>query len=400
VCNDQSPILNGKLVPSPPLAPTGPLPDGMPLPGPGPWQGEDEGEPAETTLRSRRIDAASLEGMPEREWQVRDLIPAKNVTLLYGDGGTGKSLLALQLGVAVVTSKPFFGHMVAQGRVEFITAEDSLDEMHRRIVDIGLASGTPLGALSGLHLTSLADADAMLAVAEDSRGGALAVTALYNDLESVIAESRPALVVLDTLADVFGGNENVRVQARQFIGMLRRLCLRYDCTVVVLAHPSLSGMEKGTSGSTGWGNSVRSRLYFSRIHDGSNGSEADEDARMLRVGKSNYGRVGLEIPMQWRAGAFVLKGGVGGDRLARHSKAEQVFLELLAKARSQNIDVHLKTGRGFAPDEFKSDASQRGVNKADLAAAMRRLLDAGKIENAPFGPPSRIRYRLQLAGGA
>jgi AAA domain len=63
------------------------------------WQ---PGKPAVSTeLRTRRIDATSLEGkpVPDREWLARDLIPAKNVTLLYGDGGTGKSLLALQLGV-------------------------------------------------------------------------------------------------------------------------------------------------------------------------------------------------------------------------------------------------------------------------------------------------------------
>ncbi len=189
--------------------------------------------------------------MPQREWLVTCLIPAKNVTLLYGDGGTGKSLLALQLAVAVMTGKHFFGHAVKQGPVEFITAEDSLDEMHRRLLTCRGPTGVPLGALSGLHLTSLAETDAMLAVAPDSRGGALTVTALYNELESVIAETRPALVALDTLADVFGGNEIIRAQARQFIGMLRRLCLSYDCTIVVLAHPSLAGMEKGTSGSTG-----------------------------------------------------------------------------------------------------------------------------------------------------
>jgi RecA-family ATPase len=368
---------------------------------PRPDAAAEEIEP-DTPLRDRRINAASLEGkpVPEREWLVRDLIPAKNVTLLYGDGGTGKSLLALQLGAAVVTGKPFFGHAVTQGRVEFITAEDSLDEMHRRLFDIARATGTPLGGLSGLHLTSLAETDAMLAVAPDSRGGALAFTALYNELESVIAETRPALVTLDTLADVFGGNEIIRAQARQFIGMLRRLCLLYDCTIVVLAHPSLAGMEKGTSGSTGWGNSVRSRLYFKRVCD-EKGQEADEDARVLSVGKSNYGRVGLEIPMQWRAGVFASTGGSGGDPMVSAAKAERVFLELLAQARANNINVHVTTGHGYAPDVFKTDAVKQGVSKRALEEAMRRLMnESKKIENVMYGAPSRGTSRLQIVGGA
>ena len=32
------------------------------------------------------------------------------------------------------------------------------------------------------------------------------------------------------------------------------------------------------------------------------------------------------------------------------------------------------------------------------ARGRQRLLDSGKIENAPFGPRSRIRHRLRLAG--
>lgn len=351
-----------------------------------------------TALRSRRVSAATLEGkpVPERGWSVHDLIPARNVTLLYGDGGTGKSLLELQMAACMTIGRPFFGHLVKQGRVEFITAEDSLDEMHRRLVDVARWLGTTLGALSGLHLTSLAEVDALLAVAEDTRGGALVMTALFRELETVIAESRPELVVLDTLADIFGGNEVVRAQARQFIGMLRKLCLAYDCAIVVLAHPSLSGMDKGTSGSTGWNNSVRSRLLFRRVYE-KDGTEADEDARVLEVGKSNYGRVGLQIPMQWRYGVFEHTAGRGADPMTIAAKADSVFLELLRKAIEQNNHVSLsKKGRHYAPEIFRPDAAKKSVTAKELEHAMRRLLDSKRIENAPFGAPSRREFRLYV----
>ena len=53
--------------------------------------------------QSKFYSAASLEGkpVPAREWLVDELVPSKTVTLFSGDGGTGKSLLALQLAVAV-----------------------------------------------------------------------------------------------------------------------------------------------------------------------------------------------------------------------------------------------------------------------------------------------------------
>ena len=34
--------------------------------------------------------------VPKRQWLVPDLIPMRKVTALYGDGGTGKTLLAMQ----------------------------------------------------------------------------------------------------------------------------------------------------------------------------------------------------------------------------------------------------------------------------------------------------------------
>jgi RecA-family ATPase len=381
---------------SPPLVPAGPLPPGTPPPGPCDLDAYDE--PAES-IRPRRIDAASLEGkpIPEREWLVRDLIPAKNVTLLYGDGGTGKSLLALQMGAAIVLGTHFFGRQVTRGPVEFITAEDSLDEMHRRLAAIVHTGGFPMGALSGLHLTSLAESDALLAVPQDNRGGALATTALYAELESIIAESRPEGVFLDTLADVYGGNEIVRAQVRQFIGMLRRLAMGYGCTIVVLAHPSLAGMDKGTSGSTGWSNSVRSRIYLKRIYE-KDGREPDEDARALSVGKLNYGRVGLEIPMRWQSGVLVpMSVGPTGDPMVAAAKADRVFVELLRKYMGQNQYVSMSTGKSFAPFIFAKDAAVQGVNKAALTEAMKRLVDAGTIENAPHGAASKKMFRLYVA---
>jgi RecA-family ATPase len=356
-------------------------------------QARTEATEVNERVDTRRFNAASLDGkpVPEREWLVSGLIPAGNVTLLYGDGGTGKSLLALQLGVSVVTGSPFFGRPIKQGGVEFLTAEDSGDELHRRLADICRATDIPLASLDELHMTSLVDADALLAV---EAGDLMAETPLYRKVSRILAETSPRLLVLDTLADTFGGNEVIRAQARRFIGMLRALCLAYDCAVVVLAHPSLSGMDKGTSGSTAWNNSVRSRLFFARVHD-ADGSEPDEDLRMLRVGKLNYGRVGLEIPMRWKAGVFVDESGAGPDPLTQSWKAERVFLELLDKANSRHEHVSSKKAANYAPAPFAREALKQGVKKCDLVDAMNRLLDSGKIENTPHGSPSRMRYWLE-----
>ena len=151
--------------------------------------------------------------------------------------------------------------------------------------------------LESLDILPLAGRDAVLATPRDS---ILKETALFRKplLEAKLDELRPDLLILDTLADLFGGDEIKRPQARQFIGMLRGLAIKYGVTILLLSHPSLTGMTSGTgtSGSTAWSNSVRSRLYFERPK----GSERDDndDRRILTTKKANYGRAGGEVVLR------------------------------------------------------------------------------------------------------
>ncbi|MFI5016060.1 MAG: AAA family ATPase [Hyphomicrobiales bacterium] len=231
-----------------------------PLQGSEPMEGR-----AATPVQPLDVFAAStLAGTtaPRRLFHVDGLIPARTVTLLGGDGATGKSLLALQLASATALKSTWLGMAVAGGASLLLTAEDDRDEVHRRLEDVALHLGAGLDALHDLHIVSLAGEDALLAVS-GARGNVLVPTQRFEALKATIARLKPALVVLDTLADLFGGEENHRTHARQFVGLLRGLTLQHETTVLLLAHPSLSGMSSGagTSGSTAWSNSVRSRLY-------------------------------------------------------------------------------------------------------------------------------------------
>ncbi|MEM6677318.1 MAG: AAA family ATPase [Pseudomonadota bacterium] len=335
--------------------------------------------------------------VPPREWLCEGLIPMNTVTLLAGDGGTGKSLLAAQLAVSVSAGTAWLGREVRQGGAIFVTAEDDVAECHRRLDAIGRMEGIPWGDMARLRVASLAGEDAVLAA--PGADGVLGTSAVFRSLEHTIAHDRPAVVFIDTLADAFGGDEIKRTQARQFIGLLRGLAIDYGCAVIVLSHPSLTGMASGTgsSGSTAWGNSVRSRLYLERVIQ--DGYESDPDARILRTTKANYGRTGAEISVRYEAGVFVSKTPETGiDRQAASAKAERVFLKLLDAFNEDGRRVSASPGPTHAPSMFAKHADAEGCTKRALTGAMDALFSRSEIAIETHGRASKQRSHLVRKG--
>ncbi|MCZ8133421.1 MAG: AAA family ATPase [Rhodobacteraceae bacterium] len=342
--------------------------------------------------------------VPPRAWLVPDLVPMGKVTLLGGDGGTGKSLLALQLAVAVAIGRTWIGRETRSGSALFLSAEDDRAELHRRLADVVASEAIDFGDLGNLHVSSLAGEDALLTHI-DRASGLIMPAPKYEEIDATMAATRPALVVLDTLADLFPGNENDRAQARQFIGLLSGLALRHGAAVVLLAHPSLSGLTsgRGTSGSTAWNNSVRSRLYLERVTTAEDGAtiEPDPDARILRGMKANYAPAGAEIALTWRDGVFVAAAGESGlDRMAKTAKAERVFLRLLQEFTDEGRRVTVSTGHGYAPTIFAKSGRAEGCTKAALAAAMESLFARKVLTLGQEGPPSRrVNFIVRASEG-
>ncbi|QND48104.1 AAA family ATPase [Rhizobium lusitanum] len=326
------------------------------------------------------------EPIPARQWYSEGLIPLRQVTILNGDGGVGKSLLALQIAAAGAMSLDTLEMEPWAGRTLYIGAEDEAEEFHRRLADIAKAHGQDLDFLFMFRLLSLADQDALLAVPD--RSGNMHPTPLFAKIIEFACEFKPRLIVLDTAADLFGGDEIKRGQVRQFIAMLRKLAISLDCAVILLAHPSIQGMQTGTgsSGSTAWNNSVRSRLYLTRP----DGKDSDPDLRILKTMKANYGTTGNEIKLRWKDGAFVLDDGrpaVGSMLVA--AKADRVFIETLIKLFQQGQKLSPSPSATYAPKIISNHLDANGLSRKELAAAQQRLLDACRIRIVEEGPPSR-----------
>src|SRR6202012_6040134 len=80
------------------------------------------------------IDPLSLYGkdVPPRRWIIPDWLPVGYATLIYGEGGAGKSLLAHQLLNSCAVGLPWLCLPVEECRAFALFCEDDSDEVHLR----------------------------------------------------------------------------------------------------------------------------------------------------------------------------------------------------------------------------------------------------------------------------
>ncbi len=323
-----------------------------------------------------------------------------STTAFYGDGGTGKSLVAQQLMTACATGMPFLGFDVIECPVLGVFCEDDETELHRRQDRINSKLNLDFRSLGNMHWVSrVGDENLLMTFSGEGRGEA---TPFFDQIVTAAKSIGAGLVIIDTAADTFGGNENIRSQVRQYISLLNRLAIQINGAVVLLAHPSQTGKNSGSGdgGSTAWSNSVRSRLYLSRPEE-RNGDPEDPDKRILSRLKANYARTGDRVDLRWESGAFESDGtseaqtfNSPADRIDAVNRAFLAGLaELTEKGHRSNIH---KGQSNYAPRSIREmTKSGQGFELSELEAAMKRLMREARIESIEEGPASRRRSYLR-----
>ncbi len=241
---------------------------------------------------------------PPINWLVDGAFIKGTVGILAGDGGLGKSLLLQQLQTACALGVPWLGMPTEKCDSLALYCEDDEHELHRRQERINDHYHCRMEQLSGVHIESRPGRDCVL-MAFRQWGGDGKKTVMFDQLAHAAVERKVKILILDTVADVFSGNEVDRNQPRTFIRALRQLALRLGGVVILTQHPSNEGMSSGTgrSGSTGWHNSVRSRLYLTKPKGT---DEVQTDERLLRTMKQNAGKFGGKMSVTWKNGVFVM----------------------------------------------------------------------------------------------
>jgi RecA-family ATPase len=327
--------------------------------------------PAVAAAAFHPITPAAWKGteMPKARWLASGRIPTGDLTILAGNGGSGKTEIAVQLLIYVSAG------LADCDRVERICKHRGLDPH----------------AMEDLHLF-FPDLDATWLGSAD-RQSRIIKTPLLVAIEAWIEKRRPHLVVIDSIAAVFDGEAIARRQVRAFLAMLRKIARKNEVAILLLDHPSVRGMADGTgtANSVDWRNSVRSMLHLS------DPDKDDQDARTLELKKSNRGRSGEKVALRWTGLTFTTDAQAAASpyRAAYERDVDELFLRLLDKRNAQGRPIRPSTGRGSAPAELAADPEANGTTMEAFRAAMERLLAAGTIKVVTVGPPSRAAKHLE-----
>lgn len=354
-------------------------------------------------------DAAEFQSrpVPERKWLIPGILIHRGITMISGDGGTGKSLLCLQLQVAAALGQPWMGIDLPEGMPSFgFYCEDDNEEIHRRLYDICQHYRCEFRDLEGLvRFVSRVGEQNELMNFYGRNNDSGSRTALLGQLEEDVRMCGTRLVLIDTVADTFAGNENIRPQVRAFITALRRLALINDGGVIVTAHPSVSGLADGSgrSGSTGWNGSVRSRIYFYKPKSPDkdiDGEEEPSNERVIKTMKSNYGPAGDKIRCEWQQGVFVRtdienksNGGMF-NRLDQDRRLLDAASYLVKNGSMLSADPNAKTSLNAMARKLPSC---RDINFKAAISSQDRLVEGGKLVKTEMGPKSKRRLYIRPA---
>lgn len=211
----------------------------MPATQPSPDAFDDisnEPEPPEDPPRYQFVQAAVFAHVAPLRWIIKGILPAAELGMVYGDSGSGKTFVTLDILAAIALGASWRGHKVAQGSVAYIAAEGA-SGVKNRLRACAAYRGHALD-LAALPLHVLGDAPNFTVHKE-----ALEVIKAAKQLGPL------SVIVVDTYAAVMpGANENNGEDAGRVIAHCKLLHKATGALVLLIHH---SGKD-ASRGARGW----------------------------------------------------------------------------------------------------------------------------------------------------
>jgi len=163
-------------------------------------------------------------------WQVKGLIPADSMGMLFGASGAFKSFLALDLALHVANGMRWCDRITTQGSVVYVAAEGGAG-IYRRV-----AAWHKKHKLKQTQNFRVCITPLLLTLEDQVLRLADAIRALPE---------RPELVVIDTLSQTFSGDENAATDVADYIRLINtHIRASFGCTVTILHHTGHAASER------------------------------------------------------------------------------------------------------------------------------------------------------------
>ena len=240
--------------------------------------------------------------LPERVlWHCDDLygsiIAVGEVGVLAGQGGSGKSRLALQWALESRGAKVGkTGVKVMEGNVIYMSYEDSPARVRQRLVH--LVGGKDADLPDGLKVINMMGVPLFLQQSENSMP---CRSKQWREVWDTVHQADPTLVIIDPIAEAFRCSGHFVNEARSFHSALQIEALAGEFGILTIAHSTKAARAKGAdvydpgqvSGSAGIVDSARGVLSLRWDDEGNAqlGWKENEGVHQvsLRCIKANHG---------------------------------------------------------------------------------------------------------------
>lgn len=198
--------------------------------------GTEPNEPQTKRDRFQVIPAGEFSRGKRPEWIIKGLMPQAELVVMFGESGSGKSFVALDMACAIAQGKAWRNLKTRQGRVVYIAAE---------------GGGGFRNRLSAYQHHNKVDLDQLPFGIIHAAPNFLQKTDAVDVAKAIVAAGKCDVVIVDTFAQVTpGANEN----AAEDIGKALAHCKgihRATGAVVVLVHHAGKDTSKGSRGWSG-----------------------------------------------------------------------------------------------------------------------------------------------------
>ena len=335
------------------------------------------------------INWKSLVGLepPPRFWHLPEW-HGDSPTGLFGAGGKGKSIVAQTVGTALSMGlKYFVDAPAAPVNVLYWACEDDRDEIWRRQAAINRHFDIDMADISGrFYIDVRRGIDNTLFT---TAYGKPMFTSLREELAEQVGDYKASILILDNIAQVFGGNANDPHHVTGFVNGVSGIGIGKVARFapMLLGHVARSqGSE--FAGSAAWENACRMRWYLgSTLPDQSldEDEEPDPDTVYLAKRKSNYSARDF-VKLTYRNGVMVPSCvNVTGFEPGAET-AELVVLSCFDKVVASGvIPTDGRTSPDYLPAVIKRMDLSRTFTKKELASAMSRLMGQGRLKRVQVG---------------